>query len=143
MQVSQLVGKLNEESKGNTESATRKALRDKIAALPQPQLARAKDVLVMIWNGVKGSLERSTTEPKLSFTAISTLFPNWHRVKLALLKSILTGTFIDIQFYAFNRIGDDSPLDPRPLFTSSIVIEEWGPAIATRKWEVPSQFTRS
>ena len=133
MQVSQLVGKLNEESKGNTESVTRKALRDKVATLSQPQLARAKDVLTMIWNGVKGSLERSIKEPKLSFTVASTLFPNWHRVKLALLKSILTGTFIDIQFYAFNRISDDSPLDPRPLFTSSIVIEEWGPAIATRK----------
>ena len=142
MQVPQLVGKLNEESKGNTKSVTRKALRDKIAALPQSQLARSKDVLAMIWDGIKGSLERSIKEPKLSFTVTSTLFPNWHRVKLALLKSILTGTFIDIQFYAFNGIRNDSPMDPRPLFTSSIVIEEWGPAIATRKWEVPSQFAR-
>jgi hypothetical protein len=142
MQVSRLVDKLNEESKGNTESVTRKTLRDKIAALPQSQLERAKDVLVMIWNGVNGPLESPTTEPKLSFTVTSTLFPNWHRVKLALLKSIRTGTFIDVQFYAFNKIRDDLPLDPRPLFTSSIVIEEWGPAITTREWEVTSQLTR-
>ena len=133
MQVSQLVDKLDEESKGGAESITRKALRGKIAALSQRQLARAKEVLVMIWNGVKGSPELPTTETELCFTVASTLFPNWHRVKLALLKSIPTGTFIDLQFYASNKISKILPLDPRPLFASSIVIKEWRPAITTRK----------
>ena len=87
----------------------------------------------MIWNGAKGTPEPPLTEPKRSFTVAYTLFPNWHRVKLALLKSIPTGTFIDVQFYASNKINKSLPFDPRPLFTSSIVIEEWGPAITTRK----------
>jgi hypothetical protein len=133
MQVSQLVSKLDEESKGNTESVTRKALRDKITALPHPQLARAKDVLAMIWNGVKGFPGSLAVEFKLSPTAAHTPFPNWHRVKLAFLKSIPTGTFIDVQFHAFNKIEDGLPSDPRPFFTSSIVIEEWKPAIMMRK----------
>jgi hypothetical protein len=134
MQVSQLVGKMKEESKWNTEGVTRKNLRDKIAALPQPQLTRAIDILAMIWNGMKGPLEPPpTTEPKFNLCVAFTLFPNWCRMKLALLKSISTGTFIDIQFYASNKIDDNLPLDPRPLFTSSIVIEEWGPAITARK----------
>jgi hypothetical protein len=62
-----------------------------------------------------------------------THLPNWHRVQLALLKSITTGIFIDVQFYACNKVVDDLPVDTKPLFISSIVIEQWGPAITTRK----------
>jgi len=133
MQVSRLVSKMKEESKANTESVTRKQLREKIAALSQPQVRRAADALAMIWNCVNGPLESHTTEPKFTFSITPTLFPNWHRVKLALLKSIPTGAFIDVQFHAYNKISNDLPLEPRPLFTSSIVIEEWGPTITTRK----------
>jgi len=133
VQVSQLVSKMKEESKGETESATRKQLQEKIAALSQSHLARATDALAMIWNCVKEPVEPPTVELKFTFPVASILFPNWHRVKLALLKSIPTGTFVDVQFYAFNAISSDLPLDPRPLFTSSIVIEEWAPAITTRK----------
>lgn len=60
---------------------------------------------------------------------------NPRRVELALLKSISTGIFIDLQFYAYNAISNDRPLDPKPLFTSSTVIEEWGSAIVTREFE--------
>ena len=126
MQVSRLVCKLEEESSGCAESITRKQLREKIAALPPPQLARAMDVLGAVWNGVKGPLGPPRAEPKFTFSVTPFPFPNWHRVKLALLKSIHTGTFIDIQFYAYNAVRNNVPLDPRPLFTSSIVIEEWG-----------------
>ena len=80
--------------------------------------------------------------PGFVFSATPPVLPNLPRVKLALLKSILTGTFIDVQFYAYNAIGNNMPLNPRPLFTSSIVIEEWGPAITTRKQEDSSQLTR-
>jgi len=86
----------------------------------------------MIWNAMKEPLEPLITGPGLAFWATSAL-PR--RVKLALLKSIYTGTFIDVQFYAYNEIDNNLPLDPRPLFTSSVVIEKWGPAITTRKWE--------
>lgn len=134
MQVSRLVRMMKEESKGNTESITRKQLREKIAALPQSRLARAMDALNMIWNGVKGPLEPAKVDPKPTFPVTPSLFPNWRRVKLALLKSISTGIFIDVQFYAYNAIGD-LPLDLKPLFTSSIVVEEWGATIATREWE--------
>jgi len=136
MQVSRLLYKMEEESKGIAESITRKQLREKLAALPRPRLARATDALAMIFDGVKGSLVASPTEPKLTFSVTPPIFPNWRRVKLALLKSIPTGTFIDVQFYAYNAIAGDLPLDPRPLFTSSIMIEEWGPAITTRKREM-------
>ena len=132
MQVSQLVYKMKDESKEGTEGATRKRLREKIAALPQSQLTRAIDTLAMIWNGATGLLETPAV-PKLTPDAILAPRRSSHRVKLALLKSIPTGTFIDVQFYAYNAISNDLPLDPRPLFTSSIVIEEWGAAIATRK----------
>jgi len=145
MQVSRLVDKMKEESKGITESTTRKQLREKIAALPQPQLARAKDALVMILGGVERPLESPRTKPKFTLSVFSgtpPVFPNRNRVKLALLKSISTGTFIDTQFYAYNAIGNGLPLDPRPLFTSSIVVREWGPAITTRKLEGTSQLTR-
>jgi hypothetical protein len=142
-QVSRLVSKMKDESEGGSESPTRQQLREKIAALPQSQLSRANDVLAMIWNGVAGLPGLPTPEPKLpSFVGPSILFPNWHRVKLALLKSIPTGTFIDVQFFAYNKIGNDLPVDPRPLYTSSIVIERWGAAITTRKLVSSSRFTR-
>jgi hypothetical protein len=133
MQVSRLICKMKEESTGDVESITGKQLQQKIALLPQSRLARAMDVLAMIWNGVKGSLELPTTVPKFASPATPILLPNWHRVKLALLKSIPTGTFIDVQFYACNVIGNNLPLDLRPLFTSSVVVEEWGPTITMRK----------
>jgi len=129
-----------EESKGNTESITRKQLREQIAALSQPRARRAADVLTMIWNAMKEPLEPLITGSGLAFRAMCALphrakLAPPHRVKLALLKSIYTGTFIDVQFYAYNEIDNNLPLDPRPLFTSSVVIEKWGPAITTRKWE--------
>ena len=131
MQVSRLIYKMKEESMGRAEGTTRTQLREKIAALPQSQLARAIDALAMIWNGMGKPLDSPTTGPKP--TVASAIFPNWHRVKLALLKSISTGTLLDVQFYAYNAIYNDLPLNPRPLFTSSIVIEEWKTAIAPRK----------
>ena len=87
----------------------------------------------MIWNGVVGPSDLLAPEPKPTFSTKLTLFSNWHRVKLALLKSISTGTFIDVQFYAYNAIDSNLPVDPKPLFTSSIVIEKWGAAITTRE----------
>lgn len=131
MQVSQLVCKMKEESKEGVESITRKHLQVKIAALSQPRLTRAVDTLAMVWNGVKEPLEPLII-PKFSFDA-TPILPNWHRVKFALLKSILTGTFVDVQFYAYNAIGNKLPLDPKPLYASSIAIEEWSAAITTRK----------
>lgn len=124
---------MKDESKVVTESITRKRLLEKIAALPQSRLAPAIDVLAMIWMGVKRPLGPPATESKSTHSMSPAAPPNWHRVKLALLKSISTGTFIDVRFYAHNAIGNDLTLDPRPLFTSSIVIEEWGPALMTRK----------
>ena len=143
VQVSRLVSKIKEESEGDTESPTRRQLREKIATLSQSRLPCATDALAMIWNGVMGLLE----EPKISlsievFVVNSTGFLNWHRVKLALFKSIITGTFIDVQFFAYNTISNDLPVDPRPLYTSSIVIEIWGAAITTRKLEYSSKFAR-
>ena len=98
----------------------------------------------MIWDGVTGPTDLPAPGPRSTFSPrpfvlnwhraqLALLFPNWPRVKLALLKSIPTGTFIDVQFYAYNTISNSLPLDPKPLFTSSIVIEEWAPAITTRK----------
>ena len=133
MQASRLVYKMKDESKGVTEGVTRKRLREKIATLPQPRLASAMDALLMIWNEVKEPSELPTAQLGFTSPATPTLFPNEHRVKLALLKSISTGTFIDVQFYAYNAIGNGLPLHPRPLFTSSIAIEEWGAEIATRE----------
>ena len=142
VQVSRLVSKMKEESEGDIESPIRRQLREKIAALSQSQLPRATDALAMIWNGVMGPLDLPAPEPKLRFFVKPAPFLNWHRVKLALLKSIPTGTFIDVQFFAYNTIGNDLPVDPRPLYTSSIVIERWGAAITTRKLESSSKFTR-
>jgi len=132
VQVLRLISKMNKESKRDGESTTRNQLREQIAVLSQPRVGRATDVLVMIWNAMKEPLEPAVMEPKLTFWATPAL-PR--RVKLALLKSIYTGTFIDVQFYAYNEIDNGLPLDPRPLFTSSVVIEKWGPTITTRKWE--------
>ena len=141
MQVSQLVSKMKEESEGDGESPTRKQLREKIAALSQSQLSRATDTLAMILNGVTGPLDLPTPRPKPPSPAKYILFLDWYRVKLALLKSVSTGIFIDVQFFAYNSIDNDLPVDPRPLYTSGIVIGRWGAAITTRKLE-SSKFTR-
>lgn len=124
---------MKDESKVMTESITRKRLRQKIAALPQPRLARAIDVLAMTWTGVKRPLDPHMTGSKSAHSIPPVVPPNWHRVKLALLKSVPTGTFIDVQFYAHNATGNDLTLDPKPLFTSSVAIEEWWPSFVTRK----------
>ena len=150
VQVSRLVSLMKEESKGGSESDTRIQLRNKIAALSQSQLARATDALSMIWDGVTGSLDLPAPEPKAT-SANSTYFSKWQRMifllssnrermKLALLKSIPTGTFIDVQFYAYNAISDGLPSDLKPVFTSSIMIEEWALAITTRELGDLSQF---
>ena len=143
MQVSQLVRKMREESKQlwATDTITRKQLREKIAALPQSRLIHATDALDMIWNGVKRPLELPVAVPSVAFPEKPVILPYWHRMKLGLLKSIPTGTFIDLQFYAYNAISKNLPSDPRPLFTSSIVVEQWASAITTRKREGFSQFT--
>ena len=120
---------------GGFGNATKQQLEEKITGLTQSGLARATDALVMIWNGVVGPLDPPTQAPKPTFSPKFTALPNWDRIKLALLKSILTGTFIDVQFYAYNAIHDSLLVDLKPLFTSSIMIEEWAPAIATRKLE--------
>jgi hypothetical protein len=124
---------MKEESEIDDECDTMTQLLDKIASLSQSQLGRATDALSMIWNGLAGPLPSPVLKPKSAPAVECSLLPNWHRVKLALFKSISTGAFIDVQFYAYNAIGDNSPLDPKPLFVSSIVIEEWAPAITTRK----------
>ena len=140
MQVSFLVRKMNEESKWIEEGAIRKKLRNKIASLSLPQTRRAAEALGMIWSRMTGPLESLVVQPKIAFSTIAIRFPNWHRVKLAFLKSITTGVFIDVQFYAFNKIDGGLPQGPKPLYTSSVVIEEWGPAIATCKSEESSGF---
>ena len=133
VQVSRLVGKIREESGGSAESATRKELRKKIAGLSLSQFTRVADTLTMVWNGMVGPLDVPALEPKPSSSPKPAPFANWDRVKLALLKSISMGAFIDVQFFAQNAISDGLPVDPRPLYTSSIVIQEWGAAITTRE----------
>ena len=133
---------MKEESWENDETPIRERFLEKIAALSQSQLPRVTDALAMIWNGVMEPLDPPTPKPKLSFIVESTIFLNWDRVKLALLKSIPTGTFIDIQFFAYNAVDGDLPVDPRPLYTSSIVIERWGGAIITRELEFLPKLTR-
>ena len=113
-----------------------KRLLDKITTLPQSQLGRVADALGMIWKGMAVKLDLPAQESTPTLPVDLPQFPNWHRVKLAILKSISTGTFVDGQFYAYNAVGGDLPLDPKPLFTSSIVIEEWRPAISTRELRV-------
>ena len=132
MQVSRLVSKIKEESRGGTESATRKELREKIATLSPSQSTHATDTLAMIWDGMMGSSDVPASKPKPSpFPPLP--FLNWHKVKLALLRSIPTGIFIDVQFFAYNAICNGLPADPRPLYTSSIIIQRWEAAITTRK----------
>ena len=135
MQVSRLVRKMKEEPAGDTEGTIRKQLREKVAALTQSRLPRAADVLAMILNGAMRPLDlpAPAPEPKSTPFANSSLFR--HRVKLALLKSIPTGTFIDIQFFAYNALSNDLLVDPRPLYTSSVVLERLGATITTRKPE--------
>jgi hypothetical protein len=134
IQVSKLVTKINEEAEWLAEGATRKRLREKIASLTLPELKRAADALSMIWSYSNGPLNSLATETK---SAVPVILPNWPYVKLAFLKSIITGVFLDVQFYAFNKICNNTPFDPKPLFISSIVIEEWSPAIMMRKWKNP------
>ena len=141
MKVSQLVRKMKEESILGAESDTMIQLLDTIASLSQSQLGRVMDAISMIWNGLTGPLDPPELEPKPTPSVGLTLFPNWRRVKLALFKSIFTGTFIDVQFHAHNAIANNMTLDPKPLFVSSIVIEEWGPAITTRRLEGSSQLS--
>lgn len=126
---------MKEESAVNAKSETRKQLLAKITSLSQPQLARGTDALTMIWSGATGPLDLPALRYKSS--SFAEFFPaaSSRRVELALLKSISTGIFIDIQFHAYNAISNDLPLYPKPLFTSSILIGEWAPAIATRKVE--------
>jgi hypothetical protein len=134
---------MKEESTKGTESDTRRQLRDKIASLSPSELGRATDALVMIWNGVIGPLDLPPPKPQPTFSPKFTPSPNWHRLQLALLKSIPTGTFIDVQFYAYSAIQDGLPRDLKPLFTSSIVIEEWAAAITTRRLCGTSHFSNA
>ena len=133
---------MKEELRGDSETPMRKQLRETIAALSQSRLPRATDALAMIWNGMMGPLDLRTPEPKPVLFVKPTFSLNWHRVKLALLKSIPTGTFIDVQFFVYSAIDNDLPVVPRPLYASRIVIERWGAAIATRKLKSLSKFTR-
>jgi hypothetical protein len=123
IQVPILVTKMNEESGRHTEGETRKRLREKIASLSQPQVRRAADALTMIWTSANGPLK---PPPKFESTpvVVFTFSQTWNRMKLALLKSITIGIFIDVQFYAFNKICNGLPFDPKPLFISSMMIEE-------------------
>jgi hypothetical protein len=100
-------------------------------------MKRAADVLAMIWNCVKEPPESPKVQLNTHFSVLPTsiLLPNWHRVKLAILKSITTGAFIDVQFYAFNKVDDDLPRDPKPLYTSAIAIEGWAPMITACEFE--------
>ena len=137
MEVSFLVRKMDRESNGREET-TRKQLRDKIASLSQSQGKRAADALALIWNCTAGPLAPFAIPTTASGFALSTTddpFPNWQNMKLAFLKAIATGVFIDVQFYAYDKICDGSPVDPKPLHASSIVIEGWAPAIMTCELE--------
>lgn len=136
-----------------SESNTRRQLREKMTNLPQSQLARATDALAMIWDSVTGLVDLPALEPSKPATSMKltppliwhwVIYPlssNWNRVQVALLKSITTGTFVDVRFYAYSAIRDGSPADPKPLFTSSVFIGEWEPAITARKLKRSSRFT--
>src|ERR1700743_1276096 len=141
IQVSVLVKKMNEESKKRSEGATRNQLREKIASLTQPQVRRAADALSMILTCVDGPLKPPPIPFAHTFPVFS-FFSKWYKMNLAFLKSIPTGVFIDAQFYAFSKVSNGLPSDPKPLFISSIVIEEWGSAMTTREWKnLPSHLT--
>jgi hypothetical protein len=124
---------VREESAINIQGDTTRQLQHKIASLSQSELAQYKDTLVLIWTCAAGPLDLPAWKPTTKLSTNLAALPNWLRVELALLKSIYTGIFIDIQFYAYNVVHRNFPLDPKPLFTSSIVIEEWGHVIITRK----------
>ena len=135
------------------ESETRKQLRDKIASLTQSQLGRAADALSMIWDSMTGPLDPPAPDLKYAAAKLTQypesqrlIFPlssSWPRAKLALLKSISTGIFIDVQLYAYNAICNGLPLDQKPLFISSILIKEWATAITTRKLKFSSSLFRA
>lgn len=136
---------MKEESTEGAESTTRKQLKEKIASLPQSQLAQASDALAMIWDGLIGLSFPPVVEPKYPKPkywkwnrTIHPLTSDSQRLKLALLRSIPTGSFIDVQFYAYNGVCNNQPVDPKPLFTSSIMIEEWVPAITKCESGTPS-----
>ena len=135
-----------------SESSTRRQLRERITALPQSRLERATDALSMIWDSVTGLLDQPILEsrkPVASAELTPPLIWNWviyplssnrNRVKLALLKSISTGTFVDVRLYAYNAIRDGLPVNPKPLFTSSVIIGEIEPAIMARKLKCSFRF---
>ena len=144
-QVSQLVNKIKEGSTGGIEGATRRQVQDRVASLSQSQLNRVADVLAMIWDGMLGLLDIPPPPPNSTSLAKSIQFPpsgrrrsgappppNWDRMKLALFKSISTRTFVEVKLNAYNAIHNTLPLDPKPLFTSSIVVKELTPSITER-----------
>jgi hypothetical protein len=133
VQIPFLVDELKEESKEGAEGATRKRLRNKIASLSQQRAKYVMEALGMIWDSMKGPLRSSLPHSRFRPSATLAPFPKFHRVQLALLKAITTGVFIDVQLYAYNKTSDCLPLDPKPLFASSVVIEGWMPAIATMR----------
>lgn len=80
------------------------------------------------------------TAPLIWHWVIYPLSSNSNRVKLALLKSISTGTFVDIRFYAYTAVRDGVPVNPKPLFASSAVIGEWEPAMMAGTLRCSSRF---
>jgi hypothetical protein len=94
----------------------------------------------MIWNGTMGPSDSTAPKTKPNPPAPPPVPPKLRGLGLALVKSISIGTFIDVQFCAYNAIGNDVQLDPKPLFTSSIVIKGFSSAIEKRKLEGTSQF---
>ena len=94
----------------------------------------------MIWNGTMGPSDSTVPSTRFSSPAPSIVPAEHPGLGLALVKSISTGTFIDVQFYAYNAINNDLQLDPKPLFASSIVIKGFSSAIEKRKLEGTSQF---
>ena len=79
MRVSQLVGKMKEESMLGAESNTMIQLLDMIASLSQSQFGLAMDAISMIWNCLTGPLNLPKLEPKSTPPVGFTLSPNWHR----------------------------------------------------------------
>lgn len=135
IQVSFLVNKIKNESEQGVDCATRKQLRDKITSLTLPQTRHATGALEMIWNHLQKPLDPPVPEPDPVPSPESDPFPDWSLLKRALLKSISTGIFTDIQIHAYSKISNGIPRDPRPLFISSILIEGWWTTLATRGFE--------
>ena len=94
----------------------------------------------MIWGGAKEPSDLPAPRPETNSSAVFSAIASSRKVELALFKSISTGIFIDLQFHAYNVVSNNLPLDPKPLFASSIVIEDWRRTIATRKFEGFRQF---